>query len=130
MEYKTENDLPTPAMVIDSRVVERNLATLAQYCAEHKLKLRPHTKTHKSIQMAKRQIAHGASGLTVAKVGEAEVMREASDDLLVGYPALDAHRANRIAELARDCTMRVAIDSSLAADVLSDAAKQAESTIG
>ena len=130
MEYKNENDIPTPAMVIDTRVVERNLAKLAQYCAQHKLKLRPHTKTHKSIVMAKRQLAHGACGLTVAKIGEAEVMRQASQDLLLAYPALDPFRSNRVAELARECTMRVAIDSATAADVLSDAAKRAGSTLG
>jgi D-serine deaminase-like pyridoxal phosphate-dependent protein len=130
METKTENQLPTPAMLIDLKIVERNLAKLADYCRTHNLKLRPHTKTHKSIAMAKRQLAHGATGLTVAKIGEAEVMREASSDLLLAYPALDAFRSNRVAELARECTIRVAIDSPLAADVLQDAAKRAGSKIG
>src|SRR3954467_11571315 len=130
MEYRNENELPTPAMVIDTRVVERNLSRLAEYCRKHSLKLRAHTKTHKSIAMAKRQIAHGSTGLTVAKVGEAEVMREASNDLLLGYPALDAYRAGRVAELARENTIRVAIDSTLAADVIREAASGAGSTIG
>src|SRR3954453_5231809 len=99
MEYTSENEIPTPAMVIDTRAVERNLSRLAKYCSEHRLNLPPHTKTHKSVVMGKRQIAHGAGGLTVAKVGEAEVMREASSDLLLGYPALDTRRTDRIAKL-------------------------------
>jgi D-serine deaminase-like pyridoxal phosphate-dependent protein len=130
MEYKTEHELPTPALVIDTVVVERNLETLGKYCAQHKLKLRPHTKTHKSISLAKRQLAHGATGLTVAKIGEAEVMREASNDLLLAYPALDAFRSAHAAELARELTLRVAIDSTQAAEVLAAAAKKAGSKIG
>lgn len=130
MEYRSENDLPTPAMVIDTRIVERNLAKLATYCSEHGLNLRPHTKTHKSIAMARRQLAHGSKGLTIAKIGEAEVMRQASNDLLLAYPALDPYRAGHAAQLAREITVRVAIDSALAADVLSDAARKAGSTIG
>src|SRR5215207_9957320 len=107
MDHTSEDDLPTPALVIDAPAVERNLARLAAYARERGIKVRPHTKTHKSTLMARRQLAHGAAGLTVAKVGEANVMREASDDLLVAYPALDAHRANRLEELARDLTIRV-----------------------
>jgi len=117
-------------MVIDTRVVEHNLAKLANYCREKNLKLRPHTKTHKSILMGKRQIVHGACGLTVAKVGEAEAMLNASKDLLLAYPALDSFRSKRIAELAREATIRVAIDSALAADVLNDVARSAGSTLG
>ena len=130
MEYPSENDLPTPALVIDTRIVERNLSQLAQYCRQHKIGLRPHTKTHKSLVMAKRQLAHGAIGLTVAKVGEGEVMKQASKDLLVAYPALDEYRAKHIADLAHECTMRVAIDSTFAADALSAAAHRAGSTVG
>jgi D-serine deaminase-like pyridoxal phosphate-dependent protein len=130
MEFASEHELPTPALVIDVKVVERNLVKLADYCRDHKIYCRPHTKTHKSIAFAKRQIALGSKGLTVAKVGEADLMREASNDLLLAYPALDAYRSNRVAEMARELTMRVAIDSNLAADVLSDAATRAGSVIG
>lgn len=117
-------------MVIDPKVVERNLAAMAEYCRKHNLKLRPHTKTHKSIVMAKRQIAHGASGLTVAKLGEAEVMLQASNDLLIAYPAVDPYRSKRLAELARKNTIRVAIDSTFAADAIGKAAHEAGATVG
>lgn len=120
----------TPAFVIDAPKVEQNIARLAAYAREHGLGVRPHTKTHKSLQMARLQLEHGAIGLTVAKVGEAEVMAEASRDLLVGYPAIDAHRTARLAKLAHAATVCVAVDSIDGIDALARAAGSAGSTIG
>lgn len=125
-----QTQLATPALVIDLPTVEKNLQRMAQYCAEHGLNLRPHTKTHKSRQMAQRQLAVGAAGLTVAKLGEAQVMAQVCDDLLVAYPSADPHRAEGMAQLAREHRLRVAIDSSVAADALNRAAKEAGSVIG
>ena len=71
------SDLDTPALVIDLDVMERNLRKLADYGREHDLRIRPHTKTHKIPALARKQIDLGAAGLTVAKVGEAEVMLSA-----------------------------------------------------
>ncbi len=68
--------------------------------AAHGIKLRPHTKTHKSRMIARLQLDAGAVGLTVAKVGEAEEMAGASDDLLMAYPAVDRARC-RAAGYAR-----------------------------
>jgi D-serine deaminase-like pyridoxal phosphate-dependent protein len=123
-------DTPTPALVIDLRIVKRNIARLAEYGRQHKLAIRPHTKTHKSIRMAKLQLAAGAAGLTIAKAGEAVVMAQAGDDLLVAYPAIDPWRCERLANLAATKTLRVGFDSTEAADALGAAAKQAGATIG
>lgn len=124
-------DVPTPAIVIDADVVRRNLRRMADYVASHGLKLRPHTKTHKSRLIGKMQLDLGATGLTVAKPGEARVMSEVADDILMAYPAVDSARAGQIAELSRGGkTMRVALDSTTAADVLSDAAGATGATIG
>jgi len=71
------------------------------------LTVRPHTKTHKSRYFAGLQIAAGARGLTVAKVGEAEVMSDVVPDMLLAYPAGDPGRAGRAAALARRATLRV-----------------------
>ncbi|HZZ42491.1 MAG TPA: alanine racemase [Tepidisphaeraceae bacterium] len=121
----------TPALVIDLATVERNIDRLARYATEHDINVRPHTKTHKSLKMASRQLRAGAIGLTAAKVGEAEVMAAASRDILIAYPAADAHRCRRIAELARGgVTVRVAADSVEAIDALSSAARTADSTVG
>lgn len=132
----------TPALVLDGPTVERNVCRLADYTAAHGLALRPHTKTHKSLRLAKLQLAAGAAGLTVAKVGEAELMAAASDDLLLAYPALDPARTERLAALAAKigpspadaapaaAGLRVAVDSAQAVDALALAACRAGSTIG
>ena len=126
----TINDIPTPALVIDAVVVRRNLARFADYSRQHKLAIRPHTKTHKSKRLAALQLETGCRGLTVAKVGEAEVMADVCNDLLLAYPALDSHRTTRIAKLAATNTMRVAIDSQEAAQSLGLAARNVGTTIG
>ena len=120
----------TPALVIDSATVERNIKRLAVYADEQDLDVRPHTKTHKSRELAAAQLAAGALGLTVAKVGEAEVMSEVGSDLLVAYPAIDPARTERLAKLARHFTIRVAVDSVEAAEALAVAARRTSSTIG
>src|SRR2546428_13212987 len=74
MHYR---ELSTPALTIDLDILERNLDRMARYCREHHLGLRPHTKTHKTLEVARLQLDRGAVGLTVAKVGEAEVMASA-----------------------------------------------------
>lgn len=126
---------PTPYLRIDVPRMRRNIQRLADYCREHNLRAAPHTKTHKSIRVANAQIEAGAAALTVAKVGEAEVMAQAippgSDTaLLVAYPVLNPQRAATLAEIARDRTVRVALDSTRAADALGDAARRAGVTIG
>src|SRR5688572_10018444 len=124
------DDLPTPAILIDAATVRRNVARMAEYARSRGLRLRPHTKTHKSTLLARMQMEHGAAGLTVAKVGEAKVMAGVADDLLMAYPAVDPARCRELAQLARSKTVRVAIDSTAAADALSAAARAAESTVG
>src|SRR5213082_1946692 len=123
-------DLPTPCIVIDAGVVRRNMSRLATYAREHRLGLRPHTKTHKSTLLGRMQMEHGAVGLTVAKAGEAKVMAQVSDDLLMAYPAVDSRRCTEVADLARDRTLRVAIDSVEAVDTIAAAARDAGSTVG
>ena len=124
------NEPATPCLVIDAAVVRRNLKRYADYVGQHGLGLRPHTKTHKSVRLARMQLEAGAVGLTVAKAGEAQVMAEAGDDLLMAYPAVDRPRCQALAELAKTITIRVAIDSQAAAAALADAATGAGSTIG
>jgi D-serine deaminase-like pyridoxal phosphate-dependent protein len=122
--------VPTPAIVIDAEIVRRNLKRMADYSRAHGINLRPHTKTHKSLTIGRMQRELGAIGLTVAKPGEAEVMAEVSDDVLMAYPAVDPARAARVAELARRITITIALDSTTAADVMSDAASSAGTTVG
>lgn len=122
--------LSTPFLLVDAAVAGQNVRRMAAYVASHGLKLRPHTKTHKSRRVARMQLEAGACGLTVAKAGEAEVMADVSNDILLAYPAADAPRARRAAELALRVTLRVALDTAAAADAVSAAAVTAGSTVG
>jgi len=120
------HELDTPALLIDLDRVERNLARVADYCRQHKLKLRPHIKTHKIPELARMQVERGAWGITVAKVGEAEAMAQGGvDNILVAYPVLGPSKAARLAALARNCAVSVALDSRESAEALSAAAAAA-----
>jgi len=123
------DQLPTPFLRIDAQVLSKNLQRLADYTAEHGLELCPHTKTHKSLQVARMQLEKGAAGLTVAKAGEAEVMAQVSDTVLVAYPTVDEARCSVIGRLARQHTVRVGVDSIEAADALNAAGKTCDSQI-
>jgi D-serine deaminase-like pyridoxal phosphate-dependent protein len=124
-------ELETPALVIDLDVMERNLCRAAEYARSHGLRLRPHTKTHKIPALGRRQLELGAAGLTVAKVGEAEVMIETgTTDLLVAYPVLGPSKLGRLMQIARLARVTVALDSEIAARQLSQAASVAGLAIG
>ena len=80
-------DIPTPAVLVDREKMEKNISEMSRVAGAGSMKLRPHAKTHKSVEIARLQIASGASGLTVAKMGEAEVMfRAGFTDICVAYP--------------------------------------------
>ncbi len=125
------SELETPALLIDLERMERNLCRVAQYAKEHALRLRPHTKTHKIKAIGKRQLDLGAAGLTVAKVGEAEVMVETgTPELLVHYPVIGTSKLRRLTEVARRTRVTVALDSVQAARQLADACRAARVTVG
>jgi D-serine deaminase-like pyridoxal phosphate-dependent protein len=119
-------DLDTPALLIDLDIMERNLQRVADYAATHHLRLRPHTKTHKSILIGRKQLAMGAAGLTVAKTSEAEVMLGAEPrDLLVAYPVIGEAKIRRLTSLAGVTRITVAVDSLYGAQQLSQSAAAA-----
>ncbi len=127
----TIHDLDTPALLIDLDVMERNLARIADYCASSKLRLRPHTKTHKSIRIAKRQLELGAAGLSVAKTGEAQVMLGAEPrDLYLVYTVVGERKLERLVEVAGKTNLTIAFDSVAAAEPVSRAADRAGVRIG
>jgi D-serine deaminase-like pyridoxal phosphate-dependent protein len=123
--------LETPAVVVDLDVMDRNLSRLADYCREHNLLLRPHTKSHKIPELAKLQLASGATGITVAKLGEAEVMLDAGiSDILIAYPIVGTDKASRLATIAEQASLTVALDSEDAALAISQAMSQRGTRIG
>ena len=125
------SDLETPAVVVDLDILEQNLSRMANYCREHQLRLRPHTKTHKIPELAKRQVAGGATGITVAKIGEGEVMLDAGiTDILIAYPIVGPQKVDRLARLAERADITVSLDSEAAALGISVAAAQRRTKIG
>src|SRR5258708_23415582 len=95
------SELDTPALLIDLDIFERNLCRVAEYAKANDLRLRPHTKTHKVPAVGKLQLASGAVGLTVAKVGAAEVMLgSGTPDLRVAYPVSRRATLERMAAVA------------------------------
>jgi D-serine deaminase-like pyridoxal phosphate-dependent protein len=81
--------LATPALVVDLDVLERNIAAMAAHARANRIALRPHAKTHKSAEIARRQIAAGALGICAAKLGEAEALADAGiDSILITSPVV------------------------------------------
>lgn len=118
----------TPYLAVDERLLEVNLSTMADHARTIGVGLRPHAKTHKSIEIARRQLAHGAVGLTVATVAEAEVFADGGiDDLFIAYPAwAEGPRAERLRALASRVRLRVGIESIEGARMLAQATSSGE----
>jgi D-serine deaminase-like pyridoxal phosphate-dependent protein len=122
----TLGEVDTPSALVDAERLERNLREMAVLCGRHGKRLRPHFKTHKTIEIAARQRDLGAAGLTVAKVGEAEALADAGfDDLLVCYPMVGPVKLARLAALASRATVSTVVDSQAGAGELSAAMARA-----
>src|SRR5207244_2389076 len=105
-------DLETPALLLHLGVVERNLAHMADRARKLGVHLRPHAKTHKCVELGRLQLKHGARGLTVATLVEAEVFARAGvDDLTWAFPIDPSHipHARRIAQ-ETGAPLRVVVD--------------------
>jgi 3-hydroxy-D-aspartate aldolase len=107
--------LNTPSLVLDLDLLEANIATMARLCAERNIALRPHAKTHKSIEIARRQLQAGAVGICCAKLGEAEVLAAGGiDSILVTSPVVSADGCRRLAALNRLCPDLMIVTDSAA----------------
>ena len=112
--------MDTPFISIDLEQLKANIKDMAEYAASRGLKLRPHIKAHKIPEIARMQIEAGASGITVAKLGEAEVMFAAGiQDILIAYPLIGKEKLQRVANLTRQgCKLTVLADSRSGAEQL------------
>jgi D-serine deaminase-like pyridoxal phosphate-dependent protein len=119
-------DVDTPAILLDLDIVERNIAAMADVFRDSPVKLRPHAKTHKSPHLALMQIAAGAIGITVAKLGEAEVMAAAGvDNLLISSEIVGPSKVARLIGLAHQVNVLTVVDDLAAARVIGEAAQSA-----
>ena len=106
------DEVDTPALVLDLDAFEKNLGTLNKAVAG-KVRVRPHAKTHKCPDVAKRQMALGAVGMCCQKVSEAEAMVEGGvKDVLVSNEIVGTQKLQRLAELSRRAKIGVCVDNA------------------
>jgi D-serine deaminase-like pyridoxal phosphate-dependent protein len=105
------DELDTPALLVDLDRLDRNIAFIAGHLRERGVNWRPHAKAHKSPAVAHRQVAAGAIGITCAKLSEAEVYVAAGiRDILVANQIVGPIKTRRLAALARESEIKVAVD--------------------
>jgi D-serine deaminase-like pyridoxal phosphate-dependent protein len=125
------SELSTPVPVVDYDTACRNVRRLQEYCDRHQLKLRPHIKTHKLPFFAHKQCRAGAVGITVQKLGEAEVMAQTGlSDILITYNIVGPEKAERLANLTNFARLMVGIDNKNALESLVLAGSRASLPIG
>jgi len=124
------DDIDTPALLLDLDAFEHNLRYMATFFADKPTSLRPHAKTHKCPEIARRQLQAGAIGITCAKLGEAEVMAEAGvQDLLIANEVVGPIKVHRLASLAERANMMVAVDNPANVAALSEACQAKQATL-
>jgi D-serine deaminase-like pyridoxal phosphate-dependent protein len=100
----SKDDLPTPALLLDLDAFEANVRRMAEHLRRHGLAFRPHGKTHKCGEIARRLIRAGAVGCCAAKISEAEAFaRDGIRGLLITTPVVGRHKIERAVALARRC---------------------------
>jgi D-serine deaminase-like pyridoxal phosphate-dependent protein len=125
-------DLDTPALILYLDGLEDNLNRYQRYFDEHGIGLRPHIKTHKCLAIAHMQMQKGAMGITCQKLGEVEVMVAGgiTGDVLVPYNIVGSQKLERLASLARQVRMNVAVDSEYTVRGLAETAQREGVEIG
>jgi len=128
---KSRYEVVTPALVVDRDVLRANLAFMQACLPGLHARLRGHVKNHKSPHIARLQLEYGAFGICAATIWEAIVMaRAGADDILVANELVNPQKRRAAALLAREVSLRVAVDDADDARALSAAAVEAGSTIG
>jgi D-serine deaminase-like pyridoxal phosphate-dependent protein len=129
---RRREELVTPALVLDIDAAQRNIDHMASELKQiGAAVIRPHYKAHKNPDIARRQVAAGAGGLSMATVWEAVVLAAAGfDDLFVVNTVAHPAKLRVLAELAREHRILVAVDEAGNAAALSAAAAQAGATLG
>jgi D-serine deaminase-like pyridoxal phosphate-dependent protein len=126
-----ESMIPTPALVLNAPVFEKNMEEMRKYLAQRSVHIRPHAKTHKCPMIGHLQMKMGAIGLCCATVGEAEAMSYSGlDHILITSQIVGEDKIRRVAGLARHTDVIAAIDSSENLQQLSKAADSSGVTLG
>ncbi len=118
------SDLETPSVLIDLDKMERNITRMQARCDDLGINFRPHIKTHKIPDIARRQIEAGAIGIACQKVSEAEVFADAGfRNIQIPYNIVGARKTRRLAQLARRAEVSVTVDSKPVIDGIAEAAQ-------
>jgi len=126
----SKTSLDTPALCVDLGVMDANMQAIVDACRQHGVAWRPHAKGHKSPAIAKRELAAGASGITCAKLGEAEIMAAAGvTNLLIANMIVGPLKMARLVKLRRCADPIVCVDHPDQVAQLSDAMSQAGLTL-
>ncbi|MBR0306321.1 MAG: alanine racemase [Lachnospiraceae bacterium] len=125
------HELDTPSLLLDHDIFMKNLMFMQDYADRNHVALRPHTKTHKSPDLAKIQLETGACGIAVAKTGEAEIMAaHGLTDIFIANEVVGDQKLRRIRKLAETITISFGIDCPEHVDaaerIFADAEKPAE----
>lgn len=106
------NELDTPSLLVDRNRLESNIAFMQDYADANHVALRPHTKTHKTPEIAKMQIEAGACGIAVAKTGEAEAMAQAGiNDIFIANEIVGSIKLERIMKLSKSISISFGVDN-------------------
>jgi D-serine deaminase-like pyridoxal phosphate-dependent protein len=128
--HVSDQRLDTPAILVDLDVAEANIARMAAFASRAGLALRPHVKTHKSVQMARRQLQAGASGLCAATTSEATVMAgTGAADIVLAYPVVGRRKLERLAPLVEVSSLTLVTDSAEVTEGYRGLARQLGRTI-
>ena len=112
ISVETFSSIDTPAILLDYEQLVDNIRTIQKTADDNGAVVRPHIKTHKSLEVARIQLEAGARGLTVATLREAEVMATLTNDLLLAYPPVGDAKLERLVRLPMSLDLKVALDSS------------------
>jgi D-serine deaminase-like pyridoxal phosphate-dependent protein len=126
--------LLTPQVIVHSETLLKNIKDMAKFAQKNRLQLRPHLKTHKTAEIIQLQLEHGAIGITVAKISEAEEIVNAlpsqkeNFSILLAFPPVGKINLDRIIELQKRVEMILMIDSLEQARALNEYATSARTS--
>jgi D-serine deaminase-like pyridoxal phosphate-dependent protein len=123
-------DVDTPALVLDLDAFERNLHRMSGWAERAKVRVRPHAKSHKCPEIARRQVALGAVGICCQKVSEAEAMiQSGAMNVLITNQVVGARKLERLVDLAARAWVATCVDNAVNAADLNAAAARAGVTL-
>lgn len=107
------SQIETPALIVERSVFQENMAAMDRLLAQTSMRLRPHYKSHKSVAVARLQLAAGAKGITTAKLSEAEDLAQAGvGDILIANQVVQPEKLGRVAVLANKTRLTICVDDA------------------